>query len=64
MSRSLTYLYRGLLGAAVAGAIGFGATAAVAKPGMRDPGPICPPGYQPCPCNTPCVTFTEPCGPC
>jgi hypothetical protein len=63
MSRSFSYLRRGLLGIAVVGSLGFGATAAVAKPEMRGAGPICPFGMQPCPCGE-CVYFNEPCGPC
>ncbi len=65
MSRSLSYLRRGLLGIAVAGSLGFGATAAVAKPEMDGPG-LCPIGTTRCPngyCAGPherCITILEP----
>ena len=44
MSRSLSFLRRGLLGITVAGALGFGATQALASPQSRGPdGPhYCP----------------------
>ncbi|HEU0079920.1 MAG TPA: hypothetical protein VFQ76_19900 [Longimicrobiaceae bacterium] len=48
MSRSPSHLRRGLLGIAFVGSLGFGATAAVAKPEMRDPFPSCPKGWSMC----------------
>jgi hypothetical protein len=61
MSRSLSYLSRGILGLAFVGSLGFGATSAFAKP---EPAQriICPFGYQPCQCpGYEYCTFTDPC---
>ncbi len=62
MSRSLSHLRRGLLGMAFIGSLGFGATAAVAKPELRDPFPLpsCPKGTTPCP-NGSCVGPEDSC---
>ncbi len=60
MSRSLSYLRRGLLGIAFVGSLGFGATVAVAKPETSDPFPSCPKGTTMCP-NGACVGPHESC---
>ena len=65
MSRSLSYLRRGLLGIALAGSLGFGATQAFAEPkagpatGMRS----CPVGYYMCSCpsGTSCTKHIKRC---
>ena len=54
MSRSPSYLRRGLFGLAIVGSLGFGATAAVARPETRDSFPTCPKGWSMCPDGT-CV---------
>lgn len=46
MSRSLSYLRRGLLGAAVAGALGFGATQALATPAQTSARTVCSPEME------------------
>lgn len=50
MSRSLSYLRRGLLGLAFLGSLGFGVTQAFAKP-ERVSAPSCPALYTLCFCE-------------
>ena len=54
MSRSPSSLRRGLFGIAIVGSLGFGATAAVAKPDTSAPVQSCPKGWSMCPDGT-CV---------
>lgn len=51
MSRSRSYLRRGLLGIVFVGSLGFGATQALAKPQVEAGPKYCFPG----PCNRSCV---------
>ena len=62
MSRSLSHLRRGLLGIAFVGSLGFGVSAAVAQPEVRNREPECGPGQELC-CGV-CMSKYQFCGGC